>query len=117
MAQDKKPKRLTEALQAEEDSHSGNEIKGTRLPRGYSKQTGTSLSYWTSQSVYGFFGHPEYLRLAEYELALTTDETIGAGVEFLKLSILASMGLYWHPNPKIVDFVNENFARMKGSHK
>lgn len=88
-----------------------------RLPRGYSRQVGTSLSYMTSQNVYGFFGHPEYLRLAEYERAMSTDETIGAGIEFLKLAILASMGPYWHPNPKVVDFVNENFARMKGSYK
>lgn len=115
----KKPTKqpLEESLKAEETAHSGDLGKSAKLPRGYSKQVGSSLSYWTSQSVYGFFGHPEYLRLAEYERALTTDETIGAGIEFLKLSILASMGPYWHPNPEIVDFVNDNFARMKGSYK
>lgn len=120
MAQSKKPKQtqnLDEVLKAEEKAHESSEGRSGRLPRGYSRQVGSSLSYWTSQTVYGFFGHPEYLRLAEYERALTTDETIGAGIEFLKLSILASMGPYWHPNPKVVDFVNENFSRMRGSYK
>lgn len=120
MAQSRKPgqsKSLDEVLKTEVQSKESSEGRTGRLPRGYSRQVGSSLSYWTSQSVYGFFGHPEYLRLAEYERALTTDETIGAGVEFLKLSILASMGPYWHPNPDVVSFVNENFSRMRGSYK
>lgn len=114
---DSSPRNLVSALEAEEKKHAGSDPAGVKLPRGYSRQVGSSLSYWTSQSVFGFFGHPEYLRLAEYERAMTTDETIGAGIEFLKLAILASMGPYWHPNPKVIDFVNENFARMKGSYK
>jgi hypothetical protein len=87
------------------------------VPKGYAKQVGSSLSYWTAASIYGFFGHPEYARLAEYERAATTDETIGTGVEFIKLAILASLGPYCHPNPKIRDFVVENFARMRGNHR
>jgi len=87
------------------------------VPRGYSKQVGTSLSYWTAFNIYGFYGHPDYLRLVEYERAFTTDETVGTGLEFIKLSILAALGEYQHPDHKIQDFVNENLARMSGSYK
>lgn len=86
-------------------------------PKGGSKQVGSSLSYWTSSTIYGFMGHPEFQRLVEYERAMTTDETVGTGVEFIKLAILASIGPYVHTNPKIQDFVHEAFDRMKGNHK
>lgn len=88
-----------------------------QMPRGHAKQVGSSLAYHTSTSVYGFLGHPEYMRLVEYERAMETDETVGTGIEFIKLSILASLGEYSHPNPKIRDFVIENLVRMEGNYK
>lgn len=88
-----------------------------KLPKGYSKQVGSSLSYWTSSSIYGFLGHPEYLRLAEYERALATDETIGTGIEFIKLSVQASLGEYYNSDPEIAEFVRANLGRMQGNYK
>ncbi len=88
-----------------------------QLPRGYSQQVGSSLSSLTALSIYGFYGHPEYIRLAEYERMLTTDETVGMGIEFIKLAIQASLGEYTHPNTEIKDFVLDVFDKMEGSHK
>jgi len=86
-------------------------------PRGYTKQVGSSLSYWASSTIYGFLGHPEYLRLAEYERAMTTDETIKSAIRFIRLSIQGSLGEYVHPDPEIQQFVRDNLNRMKGSYK
>jgi len=91
--------------------------KSGRVPKGYSRQVGSSLSYYTATSIYGFLGHPEYLRLVEYERMMTTDETVGTGIEFIKLSIMASLGEYKHKSPVIRDFVIENFKRMTGNYK
>jgi len=51
--------------------------------------------------------------LAEYERMLETDETIAVGIQFLTLSILLKIGAYTHDNPKITNFVRENFEEMK----
>lgn len=53
--------------------------------------------------------------IAEYERMLETDETVATGIQFLTLSILLKLGEYTHDNPKITDFVRENFESMQGS--
>lgn len=88
-----------------------------RLPKGYGRQVGSSLSHQTAASIYGFLGHPEYRRLIEYERAMTTDDTVGTGIEFIKLSVLASLGPYYHPDETIREFVNANLNQMKGNFK
>lgn len=88
-----------------------------QLPKGYSKQVGSSLSHWTALSIYGFLGHPEYQRLVEYERAMSTDSVVKSAVELITLFIVNSLGEYHHDNIKVKDFVVENFKRMHGSHK
>lgn len=51
--------------------------------------------------------------LREYERMLETDETVATGIQFLTLSILLKLGEYTHDNPKITDFVRENFEEMQ----
>lgn len=53
--------------------------------------------------------------LQEYERMLETDETIAVGIQFLTLSILLKLGEYTHENPKITNFVRENFESMQGN--
>lgn len=87
------------------------------LPRGSAKQAGSSVLSNTVYAVNGFLGNPDAIRLHEYERALTTDETVAAALDFVQLSIVASLGEYQHRNPDIQAFVRENLNAMEGNYK
>lgn len=59
--------------------------------------------------------NPDALKIMDYERMLDTDETVAQGFDFLTLGVLVKLGEYDHENPKIKDFINEQFERMKGS--
>jgi hypothetical protein len=79
------------------------------------KQAGSSILTNVIYSLNGFLGNPDSVRLHEYERALTTDETIASALDFVQLSIIASLGEYTHKNPKIEAFVRENLYTMEGN--
>lgn len=87
------------------------------LPRGSAKQAGTSILTTTVANINGFLANPDAQRLIEYERALTTDETVASAIDFVVLSLIASLGPYRHPNPKIQAFVQENLNLMEGNHR
>lgn len=51
----------------------------------------------------------------EYERMVDTDETVEISLLFLTMSILLKIGEYSHENPKITQFVKENFEVMEGN--
>lgn len=59
--------------------------------------------------------NPDALKIIDYEKMLDTDETVSQGLEFLTLGVLIKLGEYDHEDPKIKDFINGQFERMKGS--
>lgn len=58
---------------------------------------------------------PDTITLATYERMVTTDETVGLGVEFVVLSVASRLGEYTHEDSKIQEFVRANFEQMRGS--
>jgi len=71
-----------------------------------------------SQSIFNFLGsflNPDKVGLETYEKMLDTDETVSYGVELLTLATIARLGEYSHPDPKINDFIHEQFERLRGT--
>ena len=58
---------------------------------------------------------PDQIGLDTYEKMVDTDETIGAAIDFLALSVCAKLGEYTHPKRKFQKFIRECFGRMRGS--
>jgi len=85
------------------------------LPRGSAKQAGSSILLGTIANINGFLANPDAIRLQEYERALTTDETVAGAIDFIQLSLIASMGEYQHPREDIRRFVQENLDNMEGN--
>lgn len=60
--------------------------------------------------------NPDSASLIDYERMIDTDETAGAGVDFIILSVLNKLDKYSNEsNPKIEEFVNECFEMMRGN--
>jgi hypothetical protein len=73
----------------------------------------------TVPQLYGslsrFVANPSTVSVETYKRMIDTDETIGAGVDFLILALIARWGEYKHPVKKIEKFVRRALARMEGS--
>jgi hypothetical protein len=85
------------------------------LPRGSAKQAGSSILLGTVANINGFLANPDAVRMSEYERAFTTDETIAGALDFIQLSLLASLGDYQHPRADVRRFVQENLNMMEGN--
>lgn len=57
--------------------------------------------------------NPDGLGYDTYERMVETDETIGAALEFIELSVCAYLGEYTHPKPKIQKFVRRFLVEMR----
>jgi hypothetical protein len=73
----------------------------------------------TVPQLYGslsrFIANPSTVSVETYKRMIDTDETIGAGVDFLILALIARFGEYKHKNKKIEEFVRRALNRMEGS--
>ena len=81
-------------------------------PGGYAKQAGSSLAVYSAVSVDGFLSHPDGSKLIEFERAATTDETVKAALDLIRLSLIASIGPYEHANHDVQNFVQDNLDHM-----
>lgn len=66
-------------------------------------------------SLSKFIANPSTVSVETYKRMLDTDETIGSGIDFMNLAMIARMGDYVHPNKKIQDFVRKAINQMDGS--
>lgn len=77
-------------------------------------QEGTS-----TPQLYGslsrFIANPSTVSVETYKRMLDTDETIGSGIDFLNVAMIARFGDYIHPVPAIQKFVRRALAQMEGS--
>ena len=66
-------------------------------------------------SMNAFVANPSTVSVETFKRMLDTDETIGSGIDFLNLCLIARFGEYKHRNPKIEAFVRRALNRMEGS--
>jgi hypothetical protein len=85
-----------------------------RLPRGSARQVGSTLSRGPGMLTQ-YLVPQDISRLIEYERASKTDETVGTGIEFMKLALIASLKEYRHPDPQIQAFVRKSLEEMEST--
>jgi hypothetical protein len=73
----------------------------------------------TVPQLYGslskFIANPSTVSVETYKRMLDTDETLGSGIDFTNLSMMARWGEYKHPSQEITDFVQRALGGMEGS--
>lgn len=89
-------------------------VERDRLPKGAASQIGSTLARGT-QLIQQWITPYNVAKLLEYERAVATDETVGTGVEFIRLALIASIQQYHHPDRYIQDFVRANLDEMTGT--
>lgn len=77
-------------------------------------QQGTTAPQLFS-SVNSFVQNPSTVSVETFKRMIDTDETVGAGIDFLILCLIARFGEYKHPNKKIEAFVRKAIIEMDGS--
>lgn len=68
-----------------------------------------------SQALSTFVSNPDSVSIFTYQRMVETDETVGAAVDLLALSVVGRLGEYAHPSQEIAEFVKAAFAAMRGS--
>lgn len=81
------------------------------------RSVGTSLSHYSLHGKNGFIIGPDYQHLTKYEVAFRTDPMINRALNFIKLSMVHSLGNYVHPNPEMSTFVRDMINKMEGNLK
>lgn len=73
----------------------------------------------TVPQLYGslskFVANPSTVSVETYKRMLDTDDTLGSGIDFLLLAMLARWGEYRHKSKEIQDFVTRAIGEMEGS--
>ncbi len=73
----------------------------------------------TVPQLYGslsrFIANPSTVSVETYKRMLDTDETIGSGIDFLNLCLIARFGDYKHKVPKVQELVRRAISEMEGS--
>jgi hypothetical protein len=77
-------------------------------------QMGTSVPQLYG-SLSRFIANPSTVSVETYKRMLDTDETIGAGIDFMNQALIARFGEYKHPVPEIEEFVRRAIDQMDGS--
>lgn len=77
-------------------------------------QMGTSVPQLYG-SLSRFVANPSTVSVETYKRMLDTDETIGSGIDFRNLALIARFGDYKHPIPEIEKFVQRAINQMDGS--
>lgn len=73
----------------------------------------------TVPQLYGslsrFVANPSTVSVETYKRMLDTDDTLGSGIDFLNLALLARWGEYKHPSKEVTEFVHRALGQMEGS--
>lgn len=73
----------------------------------------------TAPNLYGsmstFVANPSTISVETFKRMIDTDETVGAGIDFLVLCLIARFGEYKHKNKKIERLVRKALKEMDGS--
>lgn len=77
------------------------------------KQRGTNIPALFNQ-FYKFVQNPSTVSVETFKRMVDTDETIGAGIDFLQTCLAARVGRYQHPSLEITEFVNKAMDELEG---
>ena len=66
-------------------------------------------------SLSRFIANPSTVSVETYKRMLDTDETIGSGIDFMNVAMIARFGDYKHPLPEIQNYVRKVLEQMDGS--
>jgi len=77
-------------------------------------QLGTSIPQLYG-SLSKFVANPSTVSVETYKRMLDTDETLGSGIDFMNLAMIARFGDYTHPLPQVQAFVRKALNQMEGS--
>lgn len=66
-------------------------------------------------SLSRFVANPSTVSVETYKRMLDTDETIGSGIDFMNLCMIARFGDYKHPVVEVQKFVRRALSQMEGS--
>jgi hypothetical protein len=73
----------------------------------------------TVPQLYGslsrFVANPSTVSSETFKRMIDTDETLGAGIDFLIMALIARFGDYTHPVPEVQQFVRSALNKMQGS--
>lgn len=73
----------------------------------------------TTPQLYGslsrFVANPSTVSVETYKRMQDTDDTVGSGIDFLNLSLIARFGDYKHPSQEVQAFVRRAINQMDGS--
>lgn len=82
-------------------------------------EKGTLEMGTTVPNLYGalgkFIANPSTVSVETYKRILDTDETVGSGLDFMNLCMIARWGEYKHKNQEIQKFVRRALQMMEGS--
>lgn len=76
-------------------------------------QRGTPIPALFNQ-FYKFVQNPSTVSTETFKRMVDTDDTIGAGIDFLQTCLAARIGQYQHPNEEIAKFVNKALDELEG---
>lgn len=77
------------------------------------EQRGTPIPTLFS-TYYKFIQNPSSVSVDTFKRMIDTDETIGAGTDFLTTCLAARMGMYKHKSPEITEWVNARLQELEG---
>lgn len=77
-------------------------------------QIGTSVPQLYG-SLSRFVANPSTVSVETYKRMQDTDDTVGSGIDFLNLALIARFGDYKHPSQEVQAFVRRAISRMEGS--
>lgn len=77
-------------------------------------QLGTSIPQLYG-SLSRFIANPSTVSVETYKRMLDTDETLGSGIDFMNLCMIARFGDFHHPVPEVMHFVQRALDRMEHS--
>jgi hypothetical protein len=66
-------------------------------------------------SLSRFVANPSTVSVETYKRMIDTDETIGSGIDFLNLALIARFGDFKHPNLQVQKLVRRALDQMEGS--
>lgn len=76
-------------------------------------QRGTSIPALYNQ-VYKFIQNPSSVSVETFKRMVDTDDTVGAGVDFLTTCLAARIGQYKHESEEITKWVNDRLSEIDG---
>ena len=80
-----------------------------------SRAIGTSLSHYSIHARMGYLESPDFRYLQKYEIAFRSDPIINRALNFIKLSMTASLGAYIHTDSRCQEYVHRMMNRMEGN--